>query len=173
MKQYPMGACFFPVITVCLLLSSFSLYAEEAIGVVDWRRAIFQSNAAQKIDSEMKSVNKKALDRARELEGKLETSRKKLAKDRDLLSESALKDLEINFQRDVAEFNVLRSKLQEVQVVTENQFIVEQKKRVDTAMIQLAKKYKLTLVLDKQSVVYGRETRDLTQELTNALDSSP
>ena len=173
MNNYLRSVYFLPAIILSLLLSSFSLYAEEVIGVVDWRRAIFQSKAAKSVDNKMKTENKKELEKARELEGRLETTRKKLAKDRDILSKNELKELETSFQRDVAEFNLLRARLQEIQIATENQFILDQKERVDKAMVKLAKKHKLTLVLDRQSVIYGRETRDLTQELTDVLDSTP
>ena len=163
---------FYSCVIVSLLLTSGSAFAEEVIGIVDWRLALFQSDAAKVVDAAMKSDNEKVLGRVRVLEGKLETARKKLSKDRDLLSADELLTLEKEFQRDLSEFNLLRGKLQEIQAATENRFILEQRPRIDKALEKIAKKHGLTLVLDRQSVVYGLQARELTPELIDALNNA-
>ena len=171
-----MSYIFRALISVALVcsFSALPLHAEETadttFAVVDWRIALFQSNAAEEEDKRMQQENLDLVTRATELERDIEQKSQSLERDQDILSEEEVATLRTELSRSMREYEGLGLRLQQIQAEAEARFVGQQRDNIDKAMQILADKYNLDYVIERQALVYGRKVRNLTQELIAELN---
>ncbi len=146
---------------------------EEAtvIGVLDWRAAIFSSKEAKKENARIEKAFKKDSQKLKVLESKIKASRKKLDKNRELLSAEQKEKLLVDLQNDVLEYQTLGQELQQNIQSREKKFIETQTPKMKVAVEKISEEKGLHAILAKDAVVYGRLAVDITDDVIKYLNT--
>ena len=146
---------------------------EEAtvIGVLDWRAAIFSSKEAKKENTRIEKAFKKDSQKLKVLESKIKANRKKLDKNRELLSAEQKEKLLVDLQNDVLEYQTLGQELQQNIQSREKKFIETQTPKMKAAVEKISEEKGLHAILAKDAVVYGRLAVDITDDVIKYLNT--
>ena len=172
----------FFVLTFLVLLAPIlptNAYAAEeeatveatVIGVLDWRAAIFSSKEAEKENTRIEKAFKKDSQKLKVLESKISDNRKKLDKNRELLSTEQKEKLLVELQNDVLEYQTLGQELQQNIQSREKKFIEAQTPKMKEAVEKISEEKGLHAILAKDAVVYGRLAVDITDDVIKYLNT--
>ena len=168
----------FFVLTFLVLLAPIlptNAYAAEeqatVIGVLDWRAAIFSSKEAKKENTRIEKAFKKDSQKLKVLESKIGANRKKLDKNRELLSTEQKEKLLVELQNDVLEYQTLGQELQQNIQSREKEFIESQTPKMKEAVEKISEEKGLHAILAKDAVVYGRLAVDITDDVIKYLNT--
>lgn len=154
------------------ILSTTMVYAEDKaiIGVIDWRGAIFSTNEAKKENARIQKQFKKDTQKIKSLESKISSTRKKLDKRKELLSEEQKKQLLTDLQKDVIEYQTLGQDVQQKIQAKEQEFIKKQTKVLQKIVEKISEERNLHVIMPIDAVIYGRLTIDITKEVVKELN---
>ena len=141
------------------------------IGVIDWRGAIFSTKEAERENAKIKREFKKDTQKLKSLEKKITTARKKLQNSNDLLKEEQKEKLLVDLQNDVLAYESLRQEVETKVQERENKFIEKQNKRMKKIVEEIAEEKDLHAIMRIDTVIYGRLTLDITDDVVKILNA--
>ncbi|MDV6320282.1 OmpH family outer membrane protein [Chromohalobacter sp. HP20-39] len=141
------------------------------VGVLDWRQALLNSDAAQRSMNELKNQISSQQQRAQSLSQELQQLQQKLQQDGAVMSESERTSTQQELRKKGAEFQQLRQQIQRTQQQKEQAFMKSAKPKLDRAIEQVVEQHDLDLVVDRDAVVYSKEGLDVTKEVTRIFNS--
>jgi len=159
---------------IVFLLTPFlaaTSYAEQRIGVVDFRTALLSSDAAKRFGEQLKRDFADEEARLREVGESAQKLQDRLKKDAAIMSDSERTKMSSELEEKAQEFNFLKKKYQNAISKREELFLQESKPKVDEAIRTIAKKEKLDIILPTKLVVYANQGLDLTSKLVDALNA--
>lgn len=148
-----------------VLLAALTLPAQAAeVATLDWRRALLETNAAQRSMSELESRIGSQQQQAQALEQELA----QLQQRADSLSDSERQTA----NQKVGELNRLVGEIMQAQQESEQRFLQEAESKLEQAVDQVISRHGVQVLVDPQGVLHSSvEMRDLTSEVTQILNS--
>ncbi|NWO09890.1 OmpH family outer membrane protein [Chromohalobacter salexigens] len=162
-------------LTGALCLGAMSVLSMPAmaneVGVVDWRQALLNSDAAQRSMNELKNQIGDKKQRAESLSQELQQLQQKLQQDGAVMSDSERTNVQQELRAKGSEFQQLRQQIQSMQQKKEQSFMQSAKPKLDRAIEQVVEQHDLDLVVDRDAVVYSEDGLDVTEEVTRIFNS--
>ncbi|QTF92364.1 OmpH family outer membrane protein [Halomonas sp. BM-2019] len=148
-----------------VLLAAMTLPAQAAeVAVLDWRRALMQTDAAQRSMSELESRVGSQQQQARSLEQELNALQQRA----DSLTDSERQEA----NRKVTELNRLAGEIMQAQQEAEQRFLQQAESRLEQAVEQVIARHGIDVLVEPQGVLHAnQDLPDLTGELTQILNS--
>ncbi|MCK0713436.1 OmpH family outer membrane protein [Chromohalobacter sarecensis] len=158
---------------LCLgVMSVLSMPAmANEVGVIDWRQALLDSDAAQRSMNELKNQIGDKKQRAESLSQELQQLQQKLQQDGAVMSDSERTNAQQELRTKGSEFQQLRQQIQRMQQEKEQSFMQSAKPKLDRAVEQVVERHDLDLVVDRDAVVYSEDSLDVTEEVTRIFNS--
>ncbi|XOZ34876.1 OmpH family outer membrane protein [Halomonadaceae bacterium KBTZ08] len=153
-----------------MLAAAVPATAQERIGVVNLREAVFSSDAGAEFGDVIKGQLKEEQKAIKQLESEAQDMQERLKSDGAMMNESERKDLESRFQKKVQEYQKRRARFQQAVNQRQQQFLRESRPAVDAAMETLLDKHELDIVIPAEAVIYAKPDLDLTQEMIDLLN---
>lgn len=155
------------------LLGILSVPAQAAdVAVLDWRQALMSSEAAQRSMNELRNQTSSQRQQAEALGQELQQLQQRLQQDGQIMSEAERNNARQELQQKGAQFQQLRGQLQQMQQQKEQQFLESAKPRLDRAIEQVVSRHDVQVVIDRDAVVFTQDELDLTEEVTQILNSN-
>ncbi|MFY0989380.1 OmpH family outer membrane protein [Halomonas sp. C05BenzN] len=156
-----------------LMLAALALPAQAAeVAMLDWRRALMETDAAQRSMSELESRIGGQQQQAQALGQELQQMQQRLQQEGELMSEADRQSAIQEFQQKGAEFEQLRGQIMQAQQQAEQQFLQEAEPRLEQAVEQIIDRHGVEVLVEPQGVLHAeRDLPDLTGEVTQILNS--
>ena len=144
--------------------------AQERIGVVNLREAVFSSDAGAEFGDVIQGELKQEQQSIRQLESEAKEMQKRLENDSAMMNESERKDLQARFEKKVQEYQQRRARFQQAVNQRQQQFLQKSRPAVDSAMNRLLEQHNLDIVIPAEAVIYAKPDLDLTDEMIKLLN---
>lgn len=155
------------------VLGLLSMSAQAAdVAVLDWRAALLESEAAKSSMNELREQTRDQVQRAEVLGRELEQLQQKLQQDGAVMSEAERTSTQQSLREKGGEFQQLRAQIQQAQQQKEQAFLQSAKPRLDQAIEEVVSRHDVQILVDRNAVVYAQDNLDLTQEVTEILNSN-
>ena len=141
------------------------------VGVLDWRQALLDSDAAQRSMNEPKNQISSQQQRAESLSQELQQLQQQLQQDGAVMSESERTSAQQELRQKGSEFQQLRQQIQRAQQEKEQAFMQSAKPKLDRAIDQVVAQHDLDVVVDRDAVVFSEDGLDVTEEVTRIFNS--
>ncbi|AXY42884.1 OmpH family outer membrane protein [Halomonas sp. JS92-SW72] len=148
-----------------LLLAALALPAQAAeVAVLDWRRALMQTDAAQRSMSELESRIGSQQRQAQALDQELSQLQQRASS----LSDSERQEA----NRKASELNRLVGEIMQAQQEAEQRFLSDAESRLEQAVEQVIARHGIDVLVEPQGVLHAnQDLPDLTGEVTQILNS--
>ena len=148
-----------------LLLAALALPAQAAeVAVLDWRRALMQTDAAQRSMSELESRIGSQQRQAQALDQELSQLQQRASS----LSDSERQEA----NRKASELNRLVGEIMQAQQEAEQRFLSDAESRLEQAVEQVIARHGIDVLVEPQGVLHSsQDLPDLTGEVTQILNS--
>lgn len=153
-----------------MLAASVPALAEERIGVVNLREAVFSSEAGAQFGDVIQGELKQEQQAIRELESEAKEMQDRLESDGAMMNESEREDLESDFEQKVQEYQQRRGRFQQAVNQRQQQFLQQSRPAVDSAMETLLEQHDVDIVIPAEAVIYAKPDLDLTDEMIELLN---
>ncbi|TDT43189.1 periplasmic chaperone for outer membrane proteins Skp [Halospina denitrificans] len=154
-----------------LLLAAMPVLAENRIGVVNLREAVFSSDAGSEFGDVIQGELKKEQESIRALEEEAKELQERLKTDGSMMNESERGDLESEFEQKAREYQQRRARFEQAVSQRQQQFLQQSRPAVDAAMEKLLDQHDLDLIIPGEAVIYVKPDLDLTDEMIELLDA--
>ncbi|WP_106478947.1 OmpH family outer membrane protein [Phytohalomonas tamaricis] len=162
-------------LALCLsgIMGSMAMPAlADDIAVLDWQQALLQTNAAKQSMNELKNQLGSKQQQVQSLGQEVQQLQEKLQKNGDVMSDSERQNLVKQLRQKGTQFQQQRAELEQARQQKEQQFLKTAKPKLDNAIEQVVKRHNVQVLVDRNSVIYSKDSLDLTQEVTNAFNSN-
>ena len=157
------------------ILSFFSFnntFAEEKIAFIDLNYIYSNSKIGKKIIKEIQS-KKSNLDKDFiNFQKKLDEEKKDLLKKKNVLAEDEYKKKLIELENNLKKYNEIISKKNNELIDYQNKSRNEFKSALISTLADYAKKNSISLILNKEQILIGVKTLDLTKEILDLVNKS-
>ncbi|MEQ6884397.1 OmpH family outer membrane protein [Salicola sp. Rm-C-2C1-2] len=159
-------------IAAALLIFAVSVptVAQERIGVVNLREAVFSSDAGAEFGDVIQGQLKQEQQAISKLESEAQDMQKRLESDSAMMNESEREDLQSRFEKKVQEYQQRRARFQKAVNQRQQQFLQQSRPAVDAAMETLLDKHDLDIVIPAEAVIYAKPDMDLTDQMIELLN---
>ena len=158
-----------------IILSFFSFkntFAEEKIAFIDLNYVYSNSKIGKKIIKEIQS-KKSSLDKDFiNFQKKLDEEKKDLLKKKNVLAEDEYKKKLIELENNLKKYNEIISKKNNELIDYQNKSRNEFKSALISTLADYAKKNSISLILNKEQILIGVKTLDLTKEILDLVNKS-
>jgi outer membrane protein len=158
------------LVATLLTMLALPVAAQDAIGVVDLRRALFSSEGAQQFSDTLQSDFADDEAEVRDAQEEAQKLKERIEKDGAMMNESERQELAGKFKEKVQEFQYLKNKLDSTVGSRKKAFLEQARPEVNAAVKELLEEHDLDLVLPSEAVVYAKPDMDLTEELIEKLN---
>jgi len=134
-----------------LLLAAMPVLAENRIGVVNLREAVFSSDAGSEFGDVIQGELKKEQESIKALEDEAKELQKRLKTDGSMMNESERSDLESKFQQKAREYQQRRARFEQAVNQRQQQFLQQSRPAVDAAMEKLLEQHDLDLIIPAEA----------------------
>lgn len=160
------------VMAVTLMLAaSVPALAQERIGVVNLREAVFSSDAGAEFGDVIQGQLKEEQNAISQLESEAQEMQQRLENDGAMMNESERQDLRSQFEEKVKEYQQRRARFQQAVNQRQQQFLQQSRPAVDAAMETLLEEHDLDIVIPAEAVIYAKPDMDLTDEMIELLNA--
>ena len=159
-------------IAAALLIFAVSapIVAQERIGVVNLREAVFSSDAGAEFGDVIQGQLKQEQQAVSKLESEAQDMQKRLESDSAMMNESEREDLQSRFEKKVQEYQQRRARFQQAVNQRQQQFLQQSRPAVDAALETLLDKHDLDIVIPAEAVIYAKPDMDLTDQMIELLN---
>ncbi len=158
------------IAAMLMLAASVPALAQERIGVVNLREAVFSSDAGAEFGDVIKGELEQEQQAIRQLESEAKEMQKRLENDSAMMNDSEREDLQAEFEQKVQEYQQRRARFQQAVNQRQQQFLQQSRPAVDSAMETLLEQHDLDLVIPAEAVIYAKPDLDLTDEMIELLN---
>ncbi|SDN83586.1 periplasmic chaperone for outer membrane proteins Skp [Halomonas shengliensis] len=151
-------------LSLLLLLAAALPAMADEIAVLDWRRALLETDAAQRSMSDLESQVGSQQQQAQALEQELNALQQRA----DSLSESERQEA----NRKVAELNRLMGEIMQQRQSSEQAFLQRAEPKLQQAVEQIIARHSIQVLVEPQGVLHAeRDLQNVTAEVTEILNS--
>ncbi|WP_104204778.1 OmpH family outer membrane protein [Billgrantia saliphila] len=142
------------------------------VAVLDWRQALFTSDAAQRSMSELESRLSGQQQEAQSLGQELSQLQQRLQQEGDTLPDAERRTLVQEFQQKGSRFEQLRQQIMEEQRSAEEAFLQQAEPKLEQAVEQVIERHGVEVLVEPQGVLHSeRDLPNLTSEVVEILNS--
>ena len=154
-------------------LSSMSAvtFAENKIGLLDIRTALFASDKAKEFSEKTVGQFKKQELEVRAVGEEGAKMEQRLKNDAAIMSDSERAKLAADLDAKIQEYKYLKSRLDAALGEKRQEFLNDSKPKLDAAIQELVEEEKLTLLLPREAALYAEEALDYTQKIVDKLNA--
>ena len=157
---------------ILFFFSFNNTFAEEKIAFIDLNYIYSNSKIGKKIIKEIKS-KKSNLDKDFiNFQKKLDEEKKDLLKKKNVLAEDEYKKKLIELENNLKKYNEIISKKNNELIDYQNKSRNEFKSALISTLADYAKKNSISLILNKEQILIGVKTLDLTKEILDLVNKS-
>ncbi|MBS7325959.1 MAG: OmpH family outer membrane protein [Thiopseudomonas sp.] len=144
------------------LVMSGSAWADIKIAVLDYQRALLDSDAAKKyaVDAEKKFAPQ--LNKLKALETDAKRLQDRLMKDGEKMKQAEYERLELELKQKARDFQLLSQELNEAKATSDNDVLQTIKPKLDKAVEEVLKSGNYDLVIDRDAVIDVKPQLDIT-----------
>ena len=153
-----------------MLAASVPALAQERIGVVNLREAVFSSNAGAEFGDVIQGQLEEEQQAISQLESEATEMQDRLESDGAMMNESEREDLQSRFEKKVQEYQQRRARFQQAVNQRQQQFLQQSRPAVDAAMETLLEEHDLDIVIPAEAVIYAKPDMDLTDKMIELLN---
>ena len=153
------------------LMTSLPALAENKIGVVDIRAALFSSDAAKAFSKSIAGDFKTQEMEVRSVQESGHKLQERIKKDAAIMSDTERTKLALELEEKAKEFQYLKAKLDKAVAARKQVFLQESKPKVDTALKDVVDAGKFDLIFPRTSVVYSGQAFDITAKVIEKLNA--
>lgn len=157
-------------LALMLLLAAAPVLAENRIGVVNLREAVFSSDAGSEFGDVIQGELKEEQDSIKALEDEAKELQERLKSDGSMMNEAERKDLRSEFEQKAREYQQRRARFEQAVSQRQQQFLQQSRPAVDAAMEKLLEQHELDLIIPGEAVIYVKPDLDLTDEMIELLN---
>ena len=152
-----------------LTFGTFSVFADTSFGVVDMQN-VFQ-NAAQvkKINATLKTQFKAQKEEIDTMGKQLQGDMQKYEKDKTIMSASHLTSLQEKITQEETTLRNAQTKFQQDLFQAQNQAMMNFMNQLRNVIKSIAIEKKLDVVLPKNTILYSKDSTDITAQVVNEL----
>ncbi|ERS91720.1 MULTISPECIES: OmpH family outer membrane protein [unclassified Halomonas] len=151
-------------LSLLLLLAAALPAMADEVAVLDWRRALLETDAAQRSMSDLESQVGSQQQQAQALEQELNALQQRA----DSLSESERQEA----NRKVAELNRLMGEIMQQRQSSEQAFLQRAEPKLQQAVEQIIARHSIQVLVEPQGVLHAeRDLQNVTAEVTEILNS--
>ncbi len=156
-----------------VLLAALALPAQAAeVALLDWRRALMQTDAAEQSMSDLQGRIGSQQQQAEALGQELQQMQQRLQQEGDQMAEGKRQSAMQEFQQKGAEFEQLRQEVMQAQQQAEQEFLQQAEPMLEQAMDQVIERHGVEVLVAPQGVLHSdADLQDLTEEVTQILNS--
>ncbi len=155
---------------IIFLLFTTNVYSQDKIIYLDMNLIINQSKAGQSINSQMQKIFDDNNTKYQSLEKKLRKEEEDIAKKKNILEPEKFNEEVVNFKKKINSLKIERNK----KINDLKQRNVRAKNELVEITTKILAKYSaengIDLVLNKESIILGKKTIDITQIILDLLD---
>ena len=157
-------------VSLMLLLVAAPVLAQNTIGVVNLREAVFSSDAGSEFGDVIQGELKKEQEAIQGLEDEAKELQERLQTDGSMMNEAERSDLKSKFQEKAREYQQRRARFEQAVNQRQQQFLQQSRPAVDAAMEKLLEQHDLDLIIPGEAVIYVKPDLDLTDEMIELLN---
>lgn len=157
-------------VAMMLLLAAVPVLAENRIGVVNLREAVFSSDAGSEFGDVIQGELKEEQESIKALEDEAKELQERLKSDSSMMNEAERSDLQSEFEQKVREYQQRRARFEQAVSQRQQQFLQQSRPAVDAAMEKLLDQHDLDLIIPGEAVIYVKPDLDLTDEMIELLN---
>ncbi|SDT93177.1 OmpH family outer membrane protein [Halopseudomonas salegens] len=146
--------------------------AEMKIAVINYERAVMESDAAKRHSAEMEERLGSQVQRLQNLEREMRRLQERGQAERDRLEQDELEKLELEFRQRAREREQQAQQLQEAKQAADRQMLEQLQPRLNSVIETIIDSNDYDLVLDASAVVHVTPDRDITNQVIERLNSS-
>ena len=155
---------------IFFFLFTTNVYSQEKIVYIDMNLLINQSKAGQSINTQMQNVLDKNNSDYQSIEKKLRKEEEDIAKKKNILEPEKFNEEVVNFKKKINQLKIERNKkindLKQRNIKAKN-ILVE---KITKILAKYSAENQVDLVLNKESIILGIKTIDITQLILELLD---
>ena len=157
-------------VALMLLLAAAPVLAENRIGVVNLREAVFSSDAGSEFGNVIQGELKEEQESIKALEEEAKELQERLESDGSMMNEAERSDLQSEFEQKAREYQQRRARFEQAVSQRQQQFLQQSRPAVDAAMEKLLDQHDLDLIIPGEAVIYVKPDLDLTDEMIELLN---
>ncbi len=155
---------------IIFFLFTTNVYSQEKIVYIDMNLLINQSKAGQSINTQMQNVLDKNNSDYQSIEKKLRKEEEDIAKKKNILEPEKFNEEVVNFKKKINQLKIERNKkindLKQRNIKAKNTLV----EKITKILAKYSAENQVDLVLNKESIILGIKTIDITQLILELLD---
>lgn len=145
--------------------------AAEKVALLDWQRALMQTDAAQSSMEKLEGQVGEQQKRAQALAEELQKLQRQLEEEGELMSEEDRRATMEEYQRKGAEFEGLRQQVLQAQQQAESSFLQQAEPKLEQAVDEVVERRNIDVLVDPRGVLKAPDDLpDVTEEVTQILN---
>lgn len=152
------------------MLSFGAMAADNKIGLLDIRTALFASESAKSFTEKTVAQFKQQDLEVRAVGEEGQKLEMRLKNDAAIMSDSERAKLASDIEAKIQEYKYLKSKLDNSLAEKRQEFLAESKPKLDKAINELVAEEGLSLLLPREAALYADEALDYTQKIVDKLN---
>lgn len=158
------------VLFAALIFSGSALAQQPVIGVINLQQALFDSDAARTMQSQIQEEFKDEQERADRLNGELRALIEKAQRDESIMSDAEKRKLNSDAQEKQVQLQLMSERVQEALQQREQVFINSQRQNLSLAIESVVKEGGYDLVLNSETVAFFNNSYSITAKVTAKLN---
>ena len=162
-------------IILSIILSFFFFnfsYAEEKIAFIDLNYVYSNSKVGKKIIKEIENKKNNLNKDFKEFQIKLNKEKDNLIKQKNVLAENEYKNKLVELENNLKKYNEIISKKNKELIEYQNKSKNEFKNTLISTLAEYAKENSISLILNKEQVLIGIKSLDVTKEILDLVNKS-
>ena len=161
---------FFYIKIFLLFILTGTLNANENIRFININYIVNKSEAGKSLNKIIENKSKKIVSELNDLGKKIENKKDKIISQKNILKKEDLDNLVKVYENEVQKFNEIRKKMRD----EFNSFNIKSKKKIidllNPLITNYLKKESIQMLLQKDKIVFGNDTLDITKEILKLFD---
>ena len=163
------------ILTIIFFFNLFVLsntYSQEKIAFIDINYIFNNSDAGKKINKEINKKNKKINSELIEYQKKIDTKKKTLLAQKNVLSEEEYKKKFVELEKNLNEYNSIIKKKNKDLNNFKTKVRIEFSKDLNKILEDYSKKNSISMILKKENILIGKTDLDATREVLNLFNDN-
>lgn len=151
---------------------STPVLANVKVAIVDTRAALYSTNAAKKMDTEVTNAMKPQRDRMAAIQKEVNESTEKFKKNQQVMSDKDKASLQNNVNQLMAEYQQLGQVIENRRQATQQELLQSLLPKFEKVVEDIRKAEGYTIILERSSALYADPSLDLTKKITERLNAA-
>ena len=158
---------------IMIFICFFNTYSySENILFIDIDYIYFNSNAGKIVNKKVESETKKINEELSNYKKKIQEDKTKLVSQKNILSQEELQKKSIDLDKQIKEFNKIKSNKNNQLLKYKNQTKIEFTKKLSKIVQEYASNNSIDMIITKDNILIGKKELDVTENLLNLFNKN-